>query len=210
MEKKKSYENSIENVERFLNSGMHKETDRNKLIEGLSEAITEQEARNFHTTPMPIDNEEYTVEEIKTLYNIQDTEIVLRLWTLKSDIRNKRKVSTNYDELFKFLKSAMNYDDMQIWLMTKQMEGVKLTLNDKLKKFFELKSNDDILKLYDVEQNYNENNINDIRKIFNDDIEEDSDLHLGLIEEDEDDMKRYNAPKTLIKKIVPSNDDIED
>ena len=44
------------------------------------------------------------------------------------------------------------------------------------------------------------------------DLEEDSDLHLGLIEEDEEDMKGYNKPKVLkrrnIKKIL--DDDIED
>ena len=44
------------------------------------------------------------------------------------------------------------------------------------------------------------------------DLEEDSDLHLGLIEEDEEDMKDYNKPKVLkrrnIKKIL--DDDIED
>ena len=44
------------------------------------------------------------------------------------------------------------------------------------------------------------------------DLEEDSDLHLGLIEEDEEDMKGYNKPKVLkrrnIKKIL--DDDIEE
>lgn len=43
------------------------------------------------------------------------------------------------------------------------------------------------------------------------DLEEDSDLHLGLIEEDEEDMKNYNRSKVLkkrnIKKILA--DDIE-
>ena len=32
---KKVYENSIENAERFLNNGMHKETDRNELVENV-------------------------------------------------------------------------------------------------------------------------------------------------------------------------------
>ena len=68
------------------------------------------------------------------------------------------------DELILFLKSAMNYDDMQIWLMKKEFQGIKLTLNDKLKNFFELKTEDDILRLYDIEQNYDQNNIDSIKK----------------------------------------------
>ena len=34
------------------------------------------------------------------------------------------------------------------------------------------------------------------------DLEEDSDLHLGLIEEDEEDIKDYNRPKVLKKEIL--------
>ena len=68
------------------------------------------------------------------------------------------------DELILFLQSAMNYDDIQIWLMKMQFQGVQITLNDELKKFFELKTDDDILRLYDIEQNCNQNNIDSIRK----------------------------------------------
>ena len=72
----------------------------------------------------------------------------------------------NYDELILFLKNIMNYDEMQIWLMRKQMEGIELTLNDELKKFFSLKTNNDILRLYDVEQNYDQNNINELKLLL--------------------------------------------
>ena len=72
----------------------------------------------------------------------------------------------NYDELILFLKNIMNYDEMQIWLMRKQMEGIELTLNDELKKFFTLKTNNDILRLYDVEQNYDQNNINELKLLL--------------------------------------------
>lgn len=70
------------------------------------------------------------------------------------------------NELILFLENVMNYGNMQIWLMRKQIEGIELNLNDELKKLFELKSNEDILKLYDVEQNYNQNNVNGIRKVL--------------------------------------------
>ncbi len=107
-----------------------------------------------------------TLEEIKLVYDIQDDETILRLREIKLDIKDKKQKNMGNDELISFLKSIMNYDNMQIWLMEKQIEGIELTLNDKLKKFFELKSNEDILRLYDVEQNYNQNNINGIRKIL--------------------------------------------
>ena len=96
--------------------------------------------------------ENLTIEEIKLKYDLQDDDVVLRLLTLKSAIKTERQKSINYNELLSFLKSSMNYDEMQIWLMRKQMEGV------------ELNSNDDILILYDVEQNYDQNNIDEIKK----------------------------------------------
>lgn len=70
------------------------------------------------------------------------------------------------DELITFLNSAMNYDDMQIWLMKQEIKGVQLSLNEKLKKFFELKTDDDILRQYDIEQNYDQNNITEIEKVL--------------------------------------------
>ena len=120
--------------------------------------------------------------------------------------------SWGYKGLIKFLKSIMNYDEMQIWKMKYQLKGIELTLNDELKKFFDLKTDEDILKLYELEQNYNQKNIDSIRKTLNDDLEEDSNIHLGLIEEDEEDMKDYNRPKVLKKRNIKKHldDDIED
>ncbi len=107
--------------------------------------------------------ENLSVEEIKLKYELQD-DIVVRLLALKSFIETKRQKFSNFNEFIVFLKSAMNYDDMQIWLLREQMAGVNLTLNDELKKFFELNSNDDILRIYDVEENYGQNNIDGIRR----------------------------------------------
>lgn len=69
--------------------------------------------------------------------DITDKEVALRISGLKQD----------------FLKNAMNYDEMQIWLLRQQTQGIKPTLEDK-----------DIMKLYDIEQNYNQNNIDSIKK----------------------------------------------
>ena len=100
-----------------------------------------------------------TIEDVKLKYSLDDG-VALRLEMIKSIL------NMNYDELILFKKNIMNYDEMQIWLMRKQMEGIELTLNDELKKFFTLKTNNDILRLYDVEQNYDQNNINELKLLL--------------------------------------------
>ena len=110
--------------------------------------------------------ENLTIEEIKLKYNLQDDIVALNLQRLRTTIKNERQKSLNYSELLEFIKSAMNYGNMQLWLITQQIDGIKLTLNDELKKFFELNSTDDILLLYDIEQNYNQSNLDGIKKIL--------------------------------------------
>lgn len=114
-------------------------------------------------TQLPIVKDE-TLEDMKLVYGIWDDEIIQRLWVIKLAIKEEKQNNMRNDELISFLISIMNYGDMQIWLMDQRMKGVNLSLNEKLKKFFELKSDQDILGLYDVEQNYNQDNINGIRK----------------------------------------------
>ena len=105
-----------------------------------------------------------TIDELKVKYNLQDDNVILRLISLRESINTKRQKSMSYDELILFLQNAMNYDDMQIWFMKMQFQGLQITLADELNKFFELKTEDDILRLYDIEQNYDQNNIDSIRK----------------------------------------------
>ena len=100
------------------------------------------------------------------MYNIQDTDIVFRLLKIKTKLANERNIDMNNDELFDFLNYAMNFDEMQIWLIRKQLKGEELTLNDELKKFFELKTDDEILVLYDIGQNINEESIDNARKLI--------------------------------------------
>ena len=112
------------------------------------------------------------VGERNTAYNniirddITSGEVTLRLSGLKQEFYTKKQVSMEYDELINFLRNAMNYGEMQIWIMKQQVNGIEPTLNDMLKKFFELKTNEDIIKLYDIEQNYNENNLNNVKKLI--------------------------------------------
>lgn len=176
MEKKDIYD-MFRKSEKYINL-MHIEQDKSARKQfGDSDYldVAHEACQKFNSefggvfdSPMPRDDSEddLTPEEIKSVYNLQDDDIVLRITVLKSIIKTERQKSVNYNELLAFLKSAMNYDEMQIWLMKKQMEGAQLTFNDELKKFFELYSNDDILKLYDIEQNYDENNINGIKKVL--------------------------------------------
>ena len=105
------------------------------------------------------------IEELKK-YGIQDTDIVLRVISIKSKLENEINVNMSNEELFSFLGKAMNNGKMNIWLIKKHLEGINLTLNDKLKKFFELESDEDILGLYYIEQNYYGNKINKVRKLI--------------------------------------------
>ena len=76
-----------------------------------------------------------TLEKIKSLYNIQDDETAQRIINLKSIIKQTKQQSMTIDELIIFLNDAMNYDEMQIWLMRQKIKGVELSLNEKLKNF---------------------------------------------------------------------------
>ena len=105
------------------------------------------------------------IEELKK-YGIQDTDIVLRVISIKSKLENEINVNMSNEELFSFLSKAMNNGKMNIWLIKKHLEGINLTLNDKLKKFFELESDEDILGLYYIEQNYYGNKIKKVRKLI--------------------------------------------
>ena len=104
------------------------------------------------------------INEIKKIYNVEDIDVALRLIDIRSKLAKERNIDMSIEELFSFLNNAMNYDEMQIWLVRKNLEGIELSFNDTLKKFFELKTDEDILKLYDVEQNYNQSNIDSVKK----------------------------------------------
>ena len=79
-----------------------------------------------------------TQEKIKMLYNIQDAETIQRLINLQLFFEQTKHVIMSIEQLIIFLKTAINYDDMQIWIMKQKINGVQLSLNDTLKKFFEL------------------------------------------------------------------------
>ncbi len=124
------------------------------------------ENKNICDILMEIERENLTIEEIKCKYNLQNDDIIFRIISLKQYIETERHKHMSYSELLTFLKYSMEYDDMQIYLMKKEIEGVELTLDDKLKKFFELKSNTDILISYYAQQNYDQNNIDSLSKIL--------------------------------------------
>ena len=107
------------------------------------------------------------VEELMQKYDIKDDEVILRILELKKVIKDKKQKDMSNDEIITFLESVMNYDEMNIWLIRNRINRIKVSLNDELKKFFELKSNEEILILYDVDQNFDQNNIDAIRRILN-------------------------------------------
>lgn len=107
------------------------------------------------------------LEEFKKIYGIDNTYVVLRLLIIKTKLQNEKNVIMSNDELINFITEAMNYGTMQLWLIENSFEGKRLSLNDKLKKFFELKTDEEILHIYDINQNYNEQNIENVLKLIN-------------------------------------------
>ena len=71
------------------------------------------------------------IDDIKSTYNINNDKIVYRLLELRDLIIDNKKKDISILDLIKFLNSAINYDEMQIWLLRKQMKGEVLTLEDK-------------------------------------------------------------------------------
>ena len=93
-----------------------------------------------------------------------DLDVIGRLLEIQKLLKQERQVFLSIDEIIKFLNYAMNFDEFQIWLIRNKTEGVKLSDNDVLQKFFSQITEEKILQFYDVEQNFDENNLNSIRK----------------------------------------------
>lgn len=93
-----------------------------------------------------------------------DLDVIGRLLEFQKLLKQERQVFLSIDEIIKFLNYAMNFDEFQIWLIRNKTEGVKLSDNDVLQKFFSQITEEQILQFYDVEQNFDENNLNSIRK----------------------------------------------
>ena len=106
-------------------------------------------------------NEE--IDKMRLEYKFTD-DIINRISKLRALIYEYKQILLSYDEMISFLEYAMNYDEMQLWLMTERLKGVTPTLSEKIRKFFELETDEDILILFDIENNYDQENIDDILK----------------------------------------------
>lgn len=99
-------------------------------------------------------------------FSIRDTKVLSRLLSIRSKLVCERNIDMGAEELLSFLASAMNYGNMSVWLIRQKLKGIKLSLNDKLKKFFELETDEAILILYDIEQDHYEKNVEYVRKVI--------------------------------------------
>lgn len=142
------------------------EEEKIRYFLGKREYFTEISETPGNIFLSEITRNEVEANKIKLSYGIEEDKIVNRILSLRAMLEKSQQRKIGIDELIKFLKNAMNYDEMQIWLLSKQMDSIELTLNDKLGKFFELKSDEDILRIYDSEQNYDQNNINNISSVI--------------------------------------------
>lgn len=99
-------------------------------------------------------------------FNIRDTKVLSRLLSIRAKLVCERNIDMGAEELLSFLTSAMNYGNMSVWLIRQKLKGIKLSLNDKLKKFFELETDEEILILYDIEQDHYEKNVEYVRNVI--------------------------------------------
>ena len=86
--------------------------------------------------------------------------------SIRAKLVCERNIDMGAEELLSFLTSAMNYGNMSVWLIRQKLKGIKLSLNDKLKKFFELETDEEILILYDIEQDHYEKNVEYVRNVI--------------------------------------------
>ena len=91
-----------------------------------------------------------------------DHDVIPKIIELQGIILDKKHKSLSVEKMIRFLESAMNYGKFQIWLLDNQIDGIKLSTNDKLRKFLEETSTDEILTLYDIEQNYDDANLENV------------------------------------------------
>ena len=143
---------------------------KNKGFEGFSEdeiKLIENKYSEKKQRRVIMENNENNkeLEEFRK-FNIRDTKVLSRLLSIRSKLVCERNIDMGAEELLSFLASAMNYGNMSVWLMRQKLKGIKLSLNDKLKKFFELKTDEEILTLYDIEQDHYEKNVEYVRSVI--------------------------------------------
>lgn len=143
---------------------------KNKGFEGFSEdeiKLIENKYSEKKQRRVIMENNENNkeLEEFRK-FNIRDTKVLSRLLSIRSKLVCERNIDMGAEELLSFLASAMNYGNMSVWLIRQKLKGIKLSLNDKLKKFFELETDEAILILYDIEQDHYEKNVEYVRKVI--------------------------------------------
>lgn len=178
------------------------------------------------------DSDEYEQQLTKQIEKVSATKMQLETTKRKLETNQEVDPTVNSLELAEqYLKHSQHYDDClreqndrELAMAEKSAkESYKETLIRTIEQFLPM-SYEEFKKLDLDEQqriidSVKEQQGNIQKDLFQQrfdsyisDLEEDSDLHLGLIEEDEEDMKDYNKPKVLkrrnIKKIL--DDDIED
>lgn len=92
--------------------------------------------------------------EISHPISLLDHDVIPKIIELQGVILERKTKSLSIEKMIDFLNSAMNYGKFQIWLFDCELNGVKLTINDKIRKFLEETSIEEILKIYDIEYEY--------------------------------------------------------
>lgn len=101
----------------------------------------------------------YESDNKSTEYTITfhlDEEVLSKISKIQELIQTKKQIKLTEEEVISFLLNAMNYGRFQMWLLENKLNGVELSINDKLKKFLSETSEEKILILYDIDQELND------------------------------------------------------
>ena len=96
-----------------------------------------------------------------------DKDIIDKILEIQTLLKIEKNVDMTFSEIKSFLDMAVNFDEIQTWIMLSRFDGKKLTKNDIYRKFFNDTSDDRILQLFDISLNVDEANIKSLQKKYN-------------------------------------------
>ena len=108
-------------------------------------------------------NELYS--HLREAYGLSD-ENIKKIIEFRNYLATEKKSYWDYDKLIEKMKWAMNFNEMQIWLLENYYKGVKTTFDEEVAKFFELTEFERIAITFSILENVNKANIEDARNAY--------------------------------------------
>ena len=85
----------------------------------------------------------------RSILELRREKVEIRMNEFKSLVRAKSNTIISDYDISKFLKSAMNFTEMQTWLLDMRIKNAEVTDLDLYEKLFDLKTTAELVSLYD-------------------------------------------------------------